>query len=334
MKISDIGEFGLIHRVAPQFLDNLTDRMHGIGDDCAVLHQTDDQSLLVTTDLLIEDVHFLRQKISPFDLGCKSLAVNLSDIAAMGGEPLAAFLSIGLPKDITVEWLDQFFAGLHHLGEQTHSPLLGGDTTVSRDRVIINIAVLGRAQPGKIKYRSGARAGDVICVTGLLGDAAAGLRLIRGDFTEDRVAAFKSLMETHNKPRPHLEEGKWLAARHAVHAMLDVSDGIDSDIKRIMEQSKVGARIDIEKLPVSTMLARACRVFHWNEYEMAATGGEDYCLLFTASDNDYEKLAADFTLQFGRPLYKIGVIEKEQRLLYLRHNKKINLNPHGWDHFK
>lgn len=334
MKLSDIGEFGLIHRIAPNFLDLIKENVHGIGDDCAVIPHNDTESLLITTDLLVEDIHFLRRKISPRELGHKSLAVNLSDIAAMGGTPTAAFLSIALPKDIDVEWLDEFFAGLHDLSRNTSTPLLGGDTTKSSNGVIINIAVLGTAENDKIKYRSTAKPGDVLCVTDVLGDSSGGLNILLNDLEDANDTDITSLLKAHHLPRPHLEEGRWLAAQPDVHAMLDVSDGIDSDIARIMEESHVGARVNIETIPMSDSLLKISRQYQWNAVEIAATGGEDYCLLCTVEAEAYPRIQADFKKEFGCPFYHIGAITLGQQLMYFQHDQKIDFTKHGWDHFK
>jgi thiamine-monophosphate kinase len=334
MKLADIGEFGLIHRIAPQFLENVKENVHGIGDDCAVIPQNHDESLLVTTDLLVEDIHFLRHKISAFELGHKSLAVNLSDIAAMGGTPTAAFLSIALPKDISVEWLDDFFAGLNKLSRETSTPLLGGDTTKSAGGVIINIAVLGTAHNDVIKYRSTAKPGDVICVTDFVGDSGGGLNIILNNLEDASNPDVQALITAHFLPRPFLAEGRWLAQQAAVHAMLDVSDGIDSDIQRIMEESQVGAHVNIEHIPISDSLKTIAAQHHWNATEIAATGGEDYCLLCTIAPGMYDHIRIDFEREFGNPLFCIGEITDGHALTYFQDGQKVDFAKHGWDHFK
>ncbi|MBN1561301.1 thiamine-phosphate kinase [candidate division KSB1 bacterium] len=334
MKLSDIGEFGLIHRIAPHFLQNQPDDVRGIGDDCAVLPLNETESQLITTDMLIEDIHFLRDGITARQLGYKSLAVNLSDIAAMGGSPTAAFLSFGLPEDIPVEWLDDFFAGLAELSQKSCTPLLGGDTTKSMDRIIINIAVLGRARSDRIKYRSTAQIGDVICVTDFLGDSGGGLNIILQDINAEMNPNARQLVQAHCQPDPQLQEGAWLATYDAVHAMLDVSDGIESDIRRIMEESRVGARINVDDIPISTALRSLAEQFGWNAIEIAATGGEDYCLLCTICPRDFPVIARHFEKKFARPLFKIGIIEKEGALAYYQNSTLIHFARHGWDHFR
>jgi thiamine-monophosphate kinase len=333
MNLSELGEFGLIRRFAPLFAPNAGSGVLGIGDDCAVIPQKKADSLLVTTDLLVEDVHFLRHKITPFNLGEKALAVNLSDIAAMGGIPTAAFLSIALPHNISVEWIDDFFAGVQSLSQSTATPLLGGDTTRSPQRVIIDMAVLGKASPQYIKYRSTAKAGDKICVTGFLGDSGGGLRLLLENLDEAADSDGQALLRAHCSPLPHLSEGQWLARHVAVHAMMDVSDGIDSDLRRIMEASHVGARVFLDKLPLSNALMRTTAVHHWNAVELAAAAGEDYCLLCTVAEHDYPSLTADFAAAFGRPLPGIGEITDTGTLIYEQNGVRADFAGHGWDHF-
>jgi thiamine-monophosphate kinase len=329
MKITNIGEFGFINRISPQFLKDLPEAITGIGDDCAVIPISDKKSLLVTTDMLIEDIHFLRDKISPRNLGYKSLAVNLSDIAAMGGKPESIFLSLGLPRDIDVEWLDDFFAGLNDLAIKENLFLLGGDTTKSPKGVVISITVLGKADSELIKYRSSAKKGDVICVTDFLGDSGGGLKALLEKIPLDDEVSF--LVGRHHKPRPHLAEGSWLSEQE-VHAMMDISDGIDSDLRRIMEQSNCGADIYIERLPESLQLKNVSGKFGWNTDEIAVTGGEDYCLLLTIAPELYATVSHGFEDEFHRPLYNIGVIT-EMGLTYLKNGEKFDLFRHGFDHF-
>jgi thiamine-monophosphate kinase len=332
VKVTEIGEFGLIRRFSPPFLAPLAVGELGIGDDCAVLPQADGSALLVTTDMLVEDVHFLRRAIPPADLGWKSLAVNLSDIAAMGGSPHAAFLSLALPRDVEVTWLDSFFDGLKELADATGTELLGGDTTSSPERVVVNVAVLGSARPERIKLRSAARPGDAVCVTGLLGDSGGGLELVRparGAADNDEA----ELLRAH-WAAPALAEGAWLAARVEVRAMMDVSDGIDSDLRRIGERSGCGALVDLARLPVSPALSRVGARRGWDLDRLAAAAGEDYCLLLSVDPAGMEALAADFAEALGRPLAVIGTItDNAETVRYERAGRPVALHGHGFDHF-
>jgi len=333
MKLSDLGEFGLIARFAPRFLRDLPPGVTGIGDDCAILPLAGERRLLVTTDMLVEGTHFLRAATPPRDLGHKSLAVNLSDIAAMGGRPTAAFLSLGLPGDIALPWLDAFFAGLRALARRERVALLGGDTTRTSGPLVINLAVLGEARAGRIKLRSGARPGDAIFVTGDLGDSGAGLRVLLGGRARARDEA--ALVRRHNRPRAHLAEGAWLARRPGVTAMMDVSDGIDSDLRRIMERSGCGAAVDLDALPLSGALRRTARRWGWEAREIAAAGGEDYCLLATAAREAAPAMARAFARAFGRPLARIGTVTRSRDgLRYFSGGKRAEIARRGFDHFK
>jgi len=330
MNISSIGEFGLIRRFSPPFQKSLPGGTIGIGDDCAVMPWKEGRSLLVTTDMLVEEIHFLREAIPPRDLGYKSLAVNLSDIAAMGGTPESAYLSIGLPGEITLDWIDGFFLGLRELAEEESVHLLGGDTTRSPAPLIINVAVIGTVNSAQVKHRSDARVGDTVCVTGHLGDSGAGLRILLEGKPTDGDASY--LLRRHHRPRPHVGEGCWLGAREEVHAMMDVSDGIDSDVRRIMERSQCGAEVHLDRLPLSPQLERSATRFGWDPVEIAATGGEDYCLLATVDSARWPDVARGFEAAFGRPLTAIGSVT-ESGLAYLRGNQPAELGKRGFNHF-
>lgn len=304
MKINEVGEFGLIRRIAERFQSLVPEGWEGIGDDCAILPWGDERSLLVTTDLLVENVHFLRNRITAYELGLKSLAVNLSDVAAMGGEPIATFLSLGLPADtVTTEWSDAFFEGYRSFGV----PLLGGDTTSLREGIVINITVLGIAPNSHIKRRSAAQAGDWIAVTGPLGDSAGGLQALLQSLPPE--ADTSELIRRHHCPRPHLAEGLWLGGRAEVHAMMDVSDGVASDLQHILRASSLAATVNVPDLPITPLLQRVAAREGWDAVRMALSGGEDYVLLLTVSDTGLEALQAAYTARFGSPLHLIGRCE-------------------------
>ena len=301
MKINEIGEFGLIGRIAERLKSLIPQGWEGIGDDCAVIPWGNDRSLAVTTDLLVENVHFLRERITPYDLGYKSLAVNLSDVAAMGAKPVATFLSLGLPAGtVGVEWCDAFFEGYRSFGV----PLLGGDTTSSPEGIVINITVLGLAENWRIKRRNAARAGDLIAVTGPLGDSAAGLQAILQHLPPD--ADTEELIRRHHCPRPHLAEGEWLGAQESVRAMMDVSDGVASDLLHILRASSLAATVRANDIPVSPLLRKTAARKGWDVLEMALAGGEDYVLLLTVDPAHINDLQKRFAERFGHPLYVIG----------------------------
>lgn len=269
------GEFELIDNIRKSFAD-IPEGVLGIGDDCAVIPQQTGLDTLVSTDMLVEGSHFLLSDVDPWQLGWKSAAVNISDIAAMGGQPVATFLSLALPKDLPEGWIERFMKGYKSICAEYGVPLLGGDTTASPDRLCINVAILGSCAGGTARLRSAARPGDLVCVTGTLGDSAAGLKVIlRGG---ERTPEESTLVSRHYLPRPRVKEGMSLKE---ANAMMDISDGVASDLRHILEESGVSAEIDAAKIPFSPEFETVCESNGWDKVELALCGGEDYELLFT-----------------------------------------------------
>lgn len=271
------GEFELIEWIKAQF--PVPDGILGIGDDCAVLPQREGVETLVSTDMLVEGVHFLLEDIDPYSLGWKSAAVNLSDIAGMGGKPVGTFLCCALPKGLEEGFIEGFFNGYKDISSRFDCPLLGGDTTSSKDRLCINVTVLGECPAGLSHKRSQARPGDLVCVTGPLGDSAAGLKIILEGSVNDEQE--RILRERHYRPVPRVEEGLRLRAVPGVNAMMDISDGIGSDLRHILKASGAAARIDVRSLPFSKEMQDVCDRLGWDPVELATDCGEDYELLFT-----------------------------------------------------
>lgn len=270
------GEFELISRIRSMF--SAPEGILGIGDDCAVIPRDADSDFLVSTDLLVENVHFLLKDIPPRDLGWKSAAVNFSDIAAMGGSPVGSFLSLALPSSVTDEWIGLFMEGYREMSEAAGAPLLGGDTTRSPGKLCVNVTVIGECGHGRAVLRSGARTGDLICVTGTLGNSAAGLKLIIEGL--DGAELEKKFIAAHYHPEPRLDEGSALSDA-GVHCMMDISDGLGSDLRHILNASGKGATIYTGKIPLDGELVGICSKYGWRALELAVNGGEDYELLFT-----------------------------------------------------
>ena len=314
------GEFGFIDMIRQRF--NVPVGMMGIGDDCAVI-PAGKSEFIYSTDMLMEGVHFLRDVASPEDIGWKSLAVNLSDIAAMGGTPSATFLSIALPKDVQGEWAERFIEGYAELSKRLNVSLLGGDTTSSLRDIAINVGVLGCVPPGKSVKRSGASVGHGIYVTGNLGDSAGGLQAILNNW--DKTQEVESLIQSHIKPMPRIEEGQALMNTELIGAMMDISDGIASDLRHIMKASGVGAEVHLDRIPMSYNLKWACEKYGKNAYALAAGGGEDYELLFTAPA-DIEDLV-DF------PIYRIGEVVPGNSLTWLENGNAVDFDVQGFNHF-
>lgn len=310
-------EFAFIDRIAERFADLPDHGFEGIGDDCAVLPVGGGESLLFTADLLVEGVHFLRHATSARELGRKALAVNLSDVAAMGARPVATLLSIALPEDAAGEWAAAFMEGYRESSGEFGTALVGGDTTRSASGIAINVTAIGRAADGCIKRRSDARPGDRVFVAGELGASGAGLRDLLAGRTDTPAAA------VHRNPRPQVAEGIWLGGRREVHAMMDLSDGLASDIRHILERSGVGAEIDTDRIPVAAGA----------DVRTAACAGEDYKLLLTADAAGAAALAGDFAAQFGTPLYAVGRIVRGGGLVWLRDGVPVELDWKGFEHY-
>jgi len=332
MRINEIGEFKFIDRISGMFKDLLLPGYLGIGDDCAIIPYNDNEDYVVTTDMLIEDIHFLKGRITPEQLGYKSLAVNLSDIAAMGGKPVGSYLSIGIPAETEVEYLDAVMKGYHDLSQKYQVQLLGGDTTKSKKNLVINIVVIGKCKKGVARLRSMTQSNDIICVTGFLGDSAGGLEVLLNHLPETKDNL--QLIRSHHLPEPHIKEGIWLAQHQELHAMIDVSDGISSDLSHILKTSGKSAIVDLNKLPVSDILKRVSSEQGWDIDRLATSGGEDYVLLCTVKASNFEKIKAGFHATFNRDLFPIGEITDGENLIkWIKNGKQVFFNQHGFDHF-
>lgn len=274
-RLEDLGEFAVIERLTGALSwPSSPELILGVGDDCAVLRESDDTATLVSKDLLIEGVHFRRDWSSAASIGHKALAVNLSDIAAMGGEARSVFLGLALPQDLSTSWLDEFIKGFHALALEHGVALLGGDTTASPAGVTISVTVLGRAPLDRIRYRSGARVGDRVFVTGTLGDGAGALRELNAGRQPD-----PALRERLERPSPRLAEGRVIAASGR-GAMIDLSDGLLGDLGHICLASGVGARLVADAIPLSGGLVTTSGGRE-AALPSACAGGDDYELCFT-----------------------------------------------------
>jgi thiamine-monophosphate kinase len=290
----------------------------GIGDDCAVLRVPPGQELLVTTDFSIEKVHFRRDWHRPDVVGRRCLARGLSDIAAMGGQPRAAFLSLALGSDVPQKWVDRFFTALLDLADEFKVPLAGGDTAESPAGIQADIVVVGSVPRGKAVLRSGARPGDQLYVTGELGGSAAVIAQLSAGRSIGREA------RAHFHPKPRLAAGEWLRRRGLPSAMIDVSDGLSTDLEHLCQESHVGAEIEAEAIP-------RARVGQWKDrvaLELALHGGEDYELLFTSSQNVPARVAGIRVTRVGRITQAAGM-----RLLDAE-GRARKLAARGWEHFR
>lgn len=319
------GEFDLIARYFNRGGNSRRDVALGIGDDCALLTVAEKQHLAVSTDTLVAGVHFLPD-IDPADLGYKSLAVNLSDLAAMGADPAWLSLAITLPE-IDGRWLaaysDSLFALLDYYGMQ----LIGGDTT--RGPLSLTLTIHGLVPAGRALTRSGARIGDWIYVTGTLGDSAAGLAILQRRLSVVDAQAKDALVQRHLRPRPRILHGQ--ALRDLASSAIDLSDGLISDLRHILKASGCGARIQLDALPYSAMLA--ANVEGEQALRWALSGGEDYELCFTVPEMN--KGALDVALgNLGVRYTCIGQIAPpSEGMRFFHRDKAVELNWKGYDHF-
>ncbi len=322
-----LSEFSLINQYFRSRSSQRNDVAVGIGDDAAVTNVLSGMQLVSALDTLVEGVHFPKQT-SPFSIGYKSLAVNLSDLAAMGAEPVWAMLALTMPQGDEV-WVKQFCDGFFQLAEQHNVQLIGGDTT--QGPLTITVQVMGLVPTGKAILRSGAKPGDIIYVTGDLGDAAAALDVLKNFRDEDKnnsSAAIKELINKLEQPKPRVSLGMQL--RDIATSAIDVSDGLVADLSHVLEASGVGGALYREKIPVSSY-AKAVdvsgRSLHW-----ALHGGDDYELCFTAAENNRKNIE-QLSMQLKISVTEIGVVEQQKKIRLHDKNVCTDLSPLGYEHF-
>lgn len=305
----------------------------GIGDDCAVISIGGPEHLLITTDLLVERVHFLMHWASPEVIGAKALTTNLSDIAACGGVPRDAFISLAVPERIDLAWLDGLYLGMSKLASTFDVNLLGGDITGSKGDFVVNIAVTGLVPCDEVLFRHTASAGDIIVLTGPIGRSAAGLEiLLRSPDIDPEIA--QTLLASHLEPRAHIREGRLLARSRACTAAMDVSDGLSSDLGHICRDSGVGALVYEARLPGGDVLVRAAAIMGKDPLDWMVNGGEDYVLLAAIKPELLGDLEKDFERE-GRRLFPIGELVIGRGIELVRiDGRREDLSPRGWDHFR
>jgi thiamine-monophosphate kinase len=297
-----------------------------------VLETDGDSLLLVTMDTLIEGIHFTAETLPPEALGWKALAVNVSDIAAVGGTPHTAFLSIGIKPETEVSFLESFMAGFESMAAKTDVVLAGGDTVESPSGAVITVTLLGEGIPEHLVYRSGAKAGDDIWVTGPLGNAAAGLFILLNKDSSE-LAGYESLIAALQRPMPRLEIGKALGLSGLVHAMIDISDGVAKDLRHICEESGTGAVLEAASLPLSDQLEGLASLTNKDPMEWALRGGEDYELLFTAPPTNKDEILSLTTKVLGSPAVKMGTIDQNEGIRLVTEEGIQILRPGGYTHF-
>lgn len=311
----------------------------GIGDDAAVIKQHGGRETIITSDLLVEDVDFRRDTIPPFLLGHKALAVSLSDIAAMGARPRWALLSIGVPREIwDSSFVDEFYEGFFALAARYDVALIGGDVSSTPERIVVDSILLGEAESGRAVLRSGARPGDHIFVTGTLGGAAAGLHLLESGVRLEKssgrgrkASEVEQLLLRQLRPEPRVAWGARLGAEQLATAMIDLSDGLSSDLAHLCRESRVGANVETRRLPVNPAVARIHGRLAQDPLSLALHGGEDFELLFTIRPCDLRHLPR--SVNGVRATYIGDVTQEDGRVQIVEGRQRRTLQPSGFTHF-
>ncbi len=302
-----------------------------IGDDCAVLPLSGTKKMLVTSDMLIEDVDFDFKYCTFEAIGFKSAMVNLSDIAAMGGTPQYMTYSIGMPQNIKISDIKKFYNGVKKATKKNNVQIVGGDLS-SSEKFVISVSVIGHANSNNIKMRSGANIGDQIFFIGKLGWSSAGLEILRNKSQHKKTRDFKSFTKEHLTPNAHVDAGKILGTFKEVSSMIDISDGLSTDLSRICKASNCGAVIYEDKLPIDSKLKSIAEKLKKDALSFVLHGGEDYSLLFTCKAK--ESLTNKFSNYNLKPVHIGEIVSSKKGLSILNSNGKLNkLKISGYDHF-
>jgi thiamine-monophosphate kinase len=328
LDVRTLGELGLIQAIRRRAGHPGGPWRAGIGDDAAVLRPRANHEIAVTTDSLIEDVHFRFATTDARSLGHKTLAVNLSDLGAMGARPLGFVMSLALPRSASPERLGGFLQGLLAEARSSDCPLVGGDT-VESPAWAVTVTAFGEVQRGRALLRSGARPGDRLVVSGELGAAALGLEILeRGDRTLPGAAPF---IRRHIRPRPPYRLGKELVARRLARGAIDISDGLARDLAHLLQESSMGAEVNLDALPVARAFAATCARLGLDPSELALHGGEDYELLFALRPTAPPLGALQSRL--GARLTEIGVVRRGRKARFLRRGQAVAVPSRGFAHF-
>ncbi len=337
--LSQIGEFGLIDRIREvikrEGVEVRGEDSMGLGDDCAVFSARSGYDILVTCDCVVEGRHYLPQYISGFDLGRRAMALNISDIGAMGGRPLYAVISLGLKPDTRIKDVESMYAGFVAELNPFDAAIMGGNITQSGDGLFIDITLMGEIKAGCAVRRSTARAGDVILVTGYPGQSGAGLDLLLKQGQSQDLQEHP-LVTAYTLPGHRAHEGYAVACSGAATAMIDTSDGLLGDLGHICTESGLGARLWEEKLPLSEPLKTFARGMNMKPHEVVLKDSDDYELIITVSPDQAGRLCSLITHIGGAPVHEIGAMTPKAGEIQLSTVEGIqkNMRPSGWDHFR
>lgn len=336
--LSEVGEFGLI-RMIQDLIEKEGVKADGldvgIGDDAACFTAQPGFEILVTCDSLLDGRHFLSDKLSPIEIGCRAMSVNISDVGAMGGRPLFAVVSLGLKDSIPVEDILEIYRGFLKELNPFRAAIVGGNITNSPYSFFIDITLIGEVKKGRLVRRSTARIGDIILVTGYPGEAAAGLNLMMNRSDQETIKDNRLVM-AYKSPSHRALEAKALADSGLVHAMIDTSDGFLGDLGHICELSHVGAKISREKLPVSEALLVEAEGVRVDPSDLVLGGSDDYELIFTCAPERVEEVRAVLDGFGNLPLTEVGkIVDPSEGISIMNRDGTVERSmPSGWDHFK
>ncbi|MEJ5299598.1 MAG: thiamine-phosphate kinase [Thermodesulforhabdaceae bacterium] len=342
--LADVGEFGFIEILRSKFpVSTHSGIIVGIGDDVAVIDVGTSEYLLVTCDAQIGDVHFPVELISPYDLGCRIVEVNASDVAAMGGMPRWALVGLNVPAHTSLKFLEEFYAGVGDSLSHMEAHLVGGNCARTKQELVIDLFLVGSVPKNQLIKRRGASAGDIVFVTGTLGKARAGLEVV----LEKEIAANidKNIIDQARRlffrPKARIIEGRRLAQSRCVTAMIDISDGLLQDIGHLARENQLDVVLDISKIPVDPICEEIAKIKGVDPLLWALTGGEDYELLFAVPEKQVSKLMEqDFRFETETPITSIGFFLEGSGRVFLRDRdgktipSEVFISKGGWDHFR
>jgi thiamine-monophosphate kinase len=335
-KIKDLGEFDLINRLSRNFKHHLSNTLLPLGDDCAAYSTGSSKNQLISTDALVENIHFKLSTISAEQLGKKAIAVNISDIAAMGGIPTRILITLGISKKISSVFLDQLYKGIQKTCQFYNIELFGGDTVSSPKCFFINVTIIGETTKRKFFTRKGAKKGDLIFTTGTLGDSSLGLKIQSGRKWKCSAKSRKHLLKRHLTPTPRLKESQLLTQSTVkINSMIDISDGLVQDLHHICKQSGTGALIFEAKLPQSPAFSKVCSDNNLPPVPFILNGGEDYELLFTLPTDGVKKLYMQFEKAKALVTHIGEITQPSEKVSLLKKNGKREILPQssGFNHF-
>jgi len=331
MELKKVGEFGLIEVIKKTVFNRNKKIIVTIGDDAAIVKPSPGKYLILTTDTLLENLHFDLSYFSFRQLGHRALTANLSDIAAVGGLPVTALVTLGLPSYVSVENVLELYSGMNLLAKKFNCPISGGDVTSSPKGLFITITVLGEVERNFLTLRSKAKAGDLIGVTGELGESHTGLKLLQKAKKDKRIKFPKNLVQKHLTPQPKIFEAREIIKKLKPNSMIDISDGLASEVSHIAKASKLGAVIFESEIPLSPKARKAGKILNKNPLNWALYGGEEYELLFTIPKSGVKSL---IKLSKKIKLTLVGEMKKGAGVFLVnRDGKKERIKKGGFKHF-